>query len=73
MEIVDNLFNDISERIGRLVNLGVFTLEEGARIIKTISNKETEWMQNNFSNVEIYEFLRGNSPLDSKRNGDFKR
>lgn len=60
MKIVDNLFSDISERIGRLTNQGVFTFEEGAKIIKAISDKETEWMQSKFSDMEIYEFMRNN-------------
>lgn len=60
MKIVDNLFNDISERIGRLTNQGVFTIEEGTKIIKAISDKETEWMQSKFSDMEIYEFMRNN-------------
>lgn len=60
MKIVDSLFSDISERIGRLTNQGVFTIEEGTKIIKSISDKETEWMQNKFSDMEIYEFMRNN-------------
>ena len=61
MKIVDNLFNDISERIGRLTNQGVFTIEEGTKIIKAISDKETEWMQSKFSDMEIYEFIKNNN------------
>lgn len=61
MKIVDNLFNDISERIGRLTNQGVFTIEEGTKIIKAIRDKETEWMQSKFSDMEIYEFIRNNN------------
>ena len=60
MKIVDDLFSDISERIGRLTNQGVFTVEEGMKIIKTISDKETEWMKSKFSDMEIYEFMRNN-------------
>ena len=58
MKIVDNLFSDISTKIGRLTNQGVFTVEEGMKIIKAISDKETEWMKNNFTDMEIYEFMR---------------
>lgn len=58
MKIVDDLFNDISERIGRLTNQGVFTFEEGTKIIRAISDKEIEWMQSKFSDMEIYEFMR---------------
>lgn len=61
MMIVDNLFSDISERIGRLTNQGVFTLEEGVKIINLISDKETEWMKNNFSEAEIDAFMRESS------------
>ena len=60
MKIVDNLFNDISERIGRLTNQGVFTSEEGTKIIKAISDKELKWMKSKFSDMEIYEFMRNN-------------
>lgn len=60
MKIVDDLFSDISERIGRLTNQGVFTFEEGSKIIRAISDKETEWMQSKFSDMEIYEFMRNN-------------
>ena len=61
MKIVDNLFDEISERVGRLTNQGVFTFEEGTKIIKTISDKEYEWMKNNFPDMEIYEFMRNKS------------
>lgn len=60
MKIVDDLFSDISEKIGRLTNQGVFTFEEGTKIIRAISDKETEWMQSKFSDMEIYEFMRNN-------------
>ena len=60
MKIVDDLFGDISERVGRLTNQGVFTFEEGTKIIKAISDKETEWMQSKFSDMEIYEFMKNN-------------
>lgn len=61
MKIVDNLFADISEKIGRLTNQGVFTFEEGVKIIKAINDKETEWMKSKFSDMEIYEFMRNNN------------
>ena len=61
MMIVDNLFADISERIGRLTNQGVFTLEEGVKIINLISDKESEWMKNNFSEAEVDAFMRESS------------
>ena len=60
MKIVDKIFSEISERVGRLTNQGVFTVEEGMKIIKSISDKETEWMQSKFSDMEIYEFMRNN-------------
>lgn len=60
MKIVDDLFSDISEKIGRLTNQGVFTFEEGSKIIRAISDKEFEWMQSKFSDMEIYEFMRNN-------------
>lgn len=60
MKIVDEIFSEISERVGRLTNQGVFTVEEGMKIIKSISDKETEWMQSKFSDMEIYEFMRNN-------------
>ena len=60
MKMVDDLFSDISEKIGRLTNQGVFTFEEGSKIIRAISDKETEWMQSKFSDMEIYEFMRNN-------------
>ena len=58
MKIVDNVFNDISTQIGMLTSYGVFTFEEGIKILKSISDKEYEWMQNNFSDMEIQEFMR---------------
>lgn len=61
MKIVDDLFSDISEKIGRLTNQGVFTFGEGSKIIKAIIDKETEWMQSKFSDMEIYEFMRNNN------------
>lgn len=60
MKMVDDLFSDISEKIGRLTNQGVFTFEEGSKIIRAISDKEIEWMQSKFSDMEIYEFMRNN-------------
>lgn len=60
MKIVDEIFSEISERVGRLTNQGVFTVEEGMKIIKSISDKETEWMKSKFSDMEIYEFMRNN-------------
>lgn len=60
MKIVDEIFSEISERVGKLTNQGVFTVEEGMKIIKSISDKETEWMKSKFSDMEIYEFMRNN-------------
>ena len=61
MEIVDDLFSDLSQIIGRLTNQGVFTVEEGMKVIKSISDKETEWMKNKFSDEEIYEFMKNHN------------
>ena len=63
MKIVDEIFSEISERIGALTNLGVFTFEEAGKIIRAISDKETDWMQSKFSDMEIYEFMRNNPIL----------
>lgn len=60
MKIVDEIFSEISERVGKLTNQGVFTVEEGMKIIKSISDKEAKWMQSKFSDMEIYEFMRNN-------------
>ena len=60
MKIVDDLFSEISQKIGVLTNQGVFTFEEASKIIRAISDKETEWMQSKFSDMEIYEFMRNN-------------
>lgn len=57
MKIVDDLFDGISTRIGTLTSHGVFTCEEGFKIIQAIADKETKWMQSNFSDTEIYEFM----------------
>lgn len=58
MKIVDNLFDEIATNVGRLTNQGVLTFEEGTKIIRAISDKESEWMQSKFSDMEIYEFMR---------------
>ena len=60
MKIVDDLFSEISQKIGVLTNQGVFTFVEASKIIRAISDKETEWMQSKFSDMEIYEFMRNN-------------
>lgn len=57
MKRADDLFDEIAEKFGRLTNQGVFTFEEGTKIIRSISDKELEWMQRNFSDMEIYEFM----------------
>lgn len=54
MQIVEELFNRIATAVGALTREGVYTFEEGMRIIKTNSDKQTEWMQNNFSDIEVY-------------------
>lgn len=58
MKNVDDLFNDISERLGNLTTQGVFTIEESVKLLKEFSNKEYEWMRKNFSDNEIYEFMK---------------
>ena len=58
MKAVDGLLNDISTRVGTLTKLGFFTFEEGMKIIRAISDKESEWMKSNFSDMEIYEFMK---------------
>jgi hypothetical protein len=57
MKFVDKLMDDISEQIGVLVKHGVFTLEEGVAFIKTISDKQLEWLRTNFTEDEFHDFL----------------
>lgn len=57
MQIVEELFNGIATTVGALTREGVYTFEEGMKIIKTNSDKQTEWMQNNFSDIDIYQFM----------------
>lgn len=57
MQIVEELFNEIATAVGALTREGVYTFEEGMKIIRTNSDKQTEWMQNNFSNIDIYQFM----------------
>lgn len=58
MKAVDDQLDNISNRVGTLTKLGFFTFEEGVKIIKAIADKEAEWMKRNFSDMEIYEFMR---------------
>ena len=60
MKIVDNLFNDIADRVGILSGYGVFSFEGGAEIIKAFSDKQMEWMKSKFSDAEINEFIKHN-------------
>jgi hypothetical protein len=63
MKIIDDITNDISEKLGRLTTEGFFTFEESVKLIKYLSDKEYEWMKKNFSDMEIYEFMRNKNNL----------
>lgn len=58
MQIVNDIFADISEKLGRLTTQGVITVKEGVDLINTISKKQYEWMINNFTPDEIDNFIR---------------
>ncbi len=64
MKIVNNLTNDISEKLGRLTNQGVFDFSDLSNVfdfIKFMSDKQYEWMEKNFSKEEIEDFIANNS------------
>ena len=63
MKMIDDITDDVSEKLGRLTREGFFTFEEGVNLIKYISDKEYEWMKKNFSDMEIYEFMRNKNDL----------
>lgn len=57
MTTVDNITNTIAERLGNLTHYAILTFEDSMKILKFINDKQYVWMENNFSAVEIYDFL----------------
>lgn len=56
IKMVDDLTNDISEKLGQLTRQGVISLNDSMKIIKIMTDKQCEWMENNFTPSEINEF-----------------
>ena len=57
IKMVDDLTNDISEKLGQLTRQGALSVSDSVKIIKIISDKQFEWMKNNFTPSEINEFI----------------
>lgn len=57
MTEINNITNLIAENLGKLYGYGVITVEDSFEIMKEISEKQYEWMKNNFSFNEINTFM----------------
>ena len=57
MTEINNITNLIAENLGKLHGYGVITVEDSFEIMKEISEKQYEWMKNNFSFNEINTFV----------------
>lgn len=57
MTEINNITNLIAENLGKLHGYGVITVEDSFEIMKEISEKQYEWMKNNFSFNEINTFM----------------
>lgn len=57
IKMVDDLTNDISEKLGQLTRQGALSVSDSVKIIKIIIDKQFEWMKNNFTPSEINEFI----------------
>ena len=57
MEFVNKLTEDISEKLGKLINHGVLDISDVFDFIRLMSEQQSEWMEKNFSKEEINEFL----------------
>ena len=53
----NDIISEIAERLGVLTRCGVLTHDDSIGILKLLSEKQYIWMEDNFSTVEISEFL----------------
>ena len=53
MKIVDDLTNDISEKLGRLTGKGVLSVNDSFKIMMIMNDSQYEWMEKNFTEDEI--------------------
>ena len=54
---VDLITGEICENLGRLFKLGVFDIEKSMELVRTISDAQTNWMQNHYRTEEIEVFM----------------
>lgn len=56
--IINEITEDISQKLGMLTRYGVLSFEDSVEIITTLNNKQCTWLVNNATSPDVVEFLK---------------
>ena len=60
MKKIDNITDNIVNNLALLTQEGVISFEDAQKIIRSISNKQSNWMKSTFTYSEVCEFMGDN-------------
>ena len=55
--IINEITEDISEKLGTLTRYGVLSFNDSVAIITTLNNKQCTWLSNNAATPDVIKFL----------------
>lgn len=56
--IINEITEDISQKLGMLTRYGVLSFEDSVEIITTLNNKQCTWLANNATSPDVIDFLK---------------